>query len=117
MASANQLHEFIVEQLQDLEGFSYIPMMGGYIYYVNGKIFGGLYEPGFMAKITEASKAFMPDSKPMPPYDGAKDMLPVTILEDKDKLKEMILAMYEELPAPKPKKPRTSITTKRLKKD
>lgn len=62
-----------------------------------------------MVKNTPAARSAMPDSIPEPPYEGAKAMLPVTILEDREKLQAMVAAMYPELPEPKPKKPRKAI--------
>ena len=59
---------------------------------------------GFLVKITETSKKFMPDSEPEPPYEGAKPMLPVTILGDRTSLQNMVEEMYPELPERKPKK-------------
>ena len=38
------------------------------------------------------------------PYEGAKPMLLVYRVEDRDFLKELLEAMYPELPAPKKKK-------------
>ena len=46
----------------------------------------------------------MPDSIPCPPYDGAKEMLPVTIIDDRELLQKMVSEMYSELPERKPKK-------------
>lgn len=104
MANNKELMEYIMEQLSDLGNVRNIPMMGGYIFYYQERIFGGIYGGGFMVKITEASKKYMPDSEPEPPYEGAKPMLPVTILEDREKLQEMVQAMFSELPERKPKK-------------
>lgn len=104
MANNKELMEYIMEQLSDLGNVRNIPMMGGYIFYYQERIFGGIYGSGFMVKITEASKKYMPDSEPEPPYEGAKPMLPVTILEDRVKLQEMVREMFSELPERKPKK-------------
>lgn len=104
MANNKELMEYIIEQLSDLGNVRNIPMMGGYIFYYQERIFGGIYGSGFMVKITEASKKYMPDSEPEPPYEGAKPMLPVTILEDREKLQEMVQAMFSELPERKLKK-------------
>lgn len=104
MANNKELMEYIMEQLSDLGNVRNIPMMGGYIFYYQERIFGGIYGSGFMVKITEASKKYMPDSEPEPPYEGAKPMLPVTILEDREKLQEMVREMFSELPERKPKK-------------
>ena len=98
MSKNKELAEFIMDQLSDLENIRNIPMMGGYIFYYKERIFGGIYGKGFMVKVTEASKKYMPDSEPEPPYEGAKPMLPVTILDNKEELQEMVSEMYEELP-------------------
>ena len=103
MASGKELAQYILDQLAGLPGVRAIPMMGGYIFYYNERIFGGTYPPGFMVKDTKASRAAMPGSEPMPPYDGAKPMLPVTILDDREALCAMVEAMFPELPERKPK--------------
>lgn len=104
MSNNKELVEYIMDQLSDLEEIRNIPMMGGYIFYYRERIFGGIYGSGFMVKITEASKRHMPDSEPEPPYEGAKPMLPVTILEDREALRAMVEEMYAELPEKKPKR-------------
>ena len=102
--SNKELARYVTDQLSELDSIRCRAMMGGYIFYYRERIFGGIYEPGFMVKITEASRKYMPDSVPCPPYDGAKDMLPVTILDDKAALGKMVSEMFDELPEPKPKK-------------
>lgn len=104
MTNNKELVDYITEQLAGLEEIRHIPMMGGYIFYYRERIFGGIYGSGFLVKITEASKKYMPDSEPEPPYTGAKPMLPVTILEDRAALQAMVREMYPELPERKPKK-------------
>lgn len=104
MASNKELAMYIIGQLSGLENVRHIQMMGGYIFYYNERIFGGIYGNGFMVKVTKASKKYMPDSEPMKPYDGAKEMLPVTILDNRELFQKMIIEMYPELPLPKPKK-------------
>ena len=107
MSKNKELVEYIMEQLSDLEDIRNIPMMGGYIFYYKEQIFGGIYECGFMVKVTEASKKYMPESIPEPAYEGAKQMLSVTILEDKDLLQKMVKEMYSELPERIPKRKRS----------
>ena len=102
--SARELADYVTDQLSDLEGIRRIPMMGGYIFYINNRIFGGIYGPCMMVKITESSRRAMPDSEPMPPYDGAKPMLPVTILDDRAAFSQMVSRMYDELPDQKPRR-------------
>lgn len=98
MSNNKELAQYIMDQLSGLDEVRNIPMMGGYIFYYRERIFGGIYGDGFMVKITEASKKYMPESMAQPPYEGAKDMLPVTILEDREHLQKMIEEMYIELP-------------------
>ncbi len=102
--AAKELMQYIMEQLSGLGEIRTIPMMGGYIFYYRERIFGGIYGNGFLVKDTKAGRRHMPDSEPQPPYEGAKDMLPVTILEDGEKLRAMVAEMYEELPERKPGK-------------
>ena len=104
MSKNKELADYIMDQLSDLGDIRNIPMMGGYIFYYKERIFGGIYGKGFLVKITEASKKYMPDSLPEPPYEGAKLMLPVTILDDKDALQIMVEEMYPELTERKTKK-------------
>lgn len=104
MADNKELAAYIMEQLSELGEIRNIPMMGGYIFYYRERIFGGIYENGFMIKDTKAGRRYMPDSEPEPPYEGAKPMLPVTIIDNKQLLQEMVDAMYTELPERKVKK-------------
>lgn len=99
-----ELASYIMDQLSDLGNVRNIPMMGGYVFYYRERIFGGIYENGFMVKVTKASQKFMPDSIPEPPYKGAKEMLPVTILDDREQLQKMVAEMFDELPERKAKK-------------
>ena len=107
--SCRELTEYVLDQLSALEGVSSRLMMGGAIFYIHGRVFGGIYEPGVMVKITPASRRFMPDAVPEPPYAGAKDMLPVTILEDREAFCRMVAEMYAELPDPKPRRRKNAV--------
>ena len=104
--STRELAEYAADQLSDLSGIRYIPMMGGYIFYINERIFGGIYGDGFMVKITNASSAALPDAVPAPPYEGAKNMLPALNLDDRQAFSAMVAAMEPELPVQKPRKGR-----------
>ena len=102
--NSKELADYIMDQLEELGGVRNIPMMGGYIFYYNERIFGGIYENGFLVKDTKAGRKYMPDSELEPPYEGAKNMLPVTILDNRKLLQDMVREMYVELPEKKPKK-------------
>lgn len=100
-----RMAEYVMDQLTGLPGVRNIPMMGGYIFYYNDRIFGGIYESGeLLIKITGTSRKYMPDSEQALPYEGAKEMFSCTILEDREQLQRMIVEMYPELPEKKAKK-------------
>ena len=104
MASGKEYLDFILDQLSGLDGISYRAMMGEYIIYYRGKIIGGIYDDRFLVKPTKSAAAMMPDAEQEVPYEGAKEMLLVDDVENREFLKKLIEAMYEELPAPKTKK-------------
>jgi len=104
VASSKQYLEFILEQLSNLKDISYRAMMGEYIIYYQGKIVGGIYDDRFLVKPTKSAMAKMPNAIMELPYKGAKEMLLVDEVDNKEFLKELFNAMYNELPAPKRKK-------------
>ena len=104
MASSKGYLDFILEQLSDLEEISYRAMMGEYIIYYRGKVVGGIYDDRFLVKPTKSAKAMMPDADMELPYEGAKRILLVDDVENREFLRGLLEAMYEELPAPKKKK-------------
>ncbi len=103
MASSKEYLEFILEQLSGLDEISHRAMMGEYVLYYRGKVFGGIYDDRFLVKPTKSAVAMMPDADMELPYEGAKEMILVDDVEDKDFLKKLVEAMYEELPSPKKK--------------
>lgn len=104
MPSTKEYLEFVLEQLSLLDGISFRAMMGEYILYYRGKIVGGIYDDRFLVKPTAAAEARMPKADRETPYEGAKEMLLVDNVEDREFLRELLEAMAEELPAPKKKK-------------
>ena len=103
MASTKEYLDFILEQLSELEDISSRAMMGEYIIYYRGKIVGGIYDDRFLVKPTKSALKLMPDAEMELPYEGAKKMLLVDSVDNKEFLKELFEAMYSELPAPKKK--------------
>lgn len=104
MASSKEYLEFILEQLSELEDITCRAMMGEYIIYYKGKIVGGIYDDRFLVKSTKTAKELMPDANMKLPYEGAKEMILVDNVDNKDFLKKLLSAMYDELPFPKKKK-------------
>ena len=79
-------------------------MMGEYIIYYRGKIVGGIYDDRFLVKPVKSAMAMMPDASMELPYEGAKEMILVDDVEDRDFLSELLESMYDELPAHKKKR-------------
>ena len=104
MASSKEYLDFILEQLSLLDDISYRAMMGEYIIYFRGKVAGGIYDDRFLVKPVKAARELMPDADLELPYEGGSKMLLVDNVDDKELLRELFEAMYDELPAPKQKK-------------
>ncbi len=104
MASKKEYLDFILEQLSDLDEIAYRAMMGEFILYYRGKVFGGIYDDRFLIKPVPSAKKKMPNAEKEIPYEGAKEMLLVDDVDNKEFLKDLIEAMYDELPVPKKKR-------------
>ena len=104
MASSKEYLDFVLEQLSLLEGVTHRAMMGEYILYYRGKVVGGIYDDRFLVKPTASAEAMLPDAAREIPYEGAREMLLVDNLEDREFLRDLLEAMAGELPAPKKRK-------------
>ena len=104
MASSKEYLTFILEQLSDLEGISYRAMMGEYIIYYREKIVGGIYDDRLLVKPVKSAVSLMPNAIYELPYDGAKEMLLVDNVDNKDFLTRLFVAMYDEQKKKKKKK-------------
>ena len=104
MASSKEYLDFILEQLSELDEITYRGMMGEYIIYYRSKVIGGIYDDRFLVKNIKAAADLMPEAALELPYDGAKEMLLVDDIENKEFLRDLLEAMYNELPAPGKKK-------------
>ncbi len=104
MASSKEYLDYIMEQLSELDEVSYRKMMGEYIIYYRGKIVGGIYDDRFLVKPVNAALKLLQNAARELPYEGAKEMLLVDKTDDKDLLRNLLDAMYDELPAPKKKR-------------
>lgn len=104
MASTKDYLDFILEQLLGLDEISYRAMMGEYVLYYRGKVIGGIYDDRFLVKPTKSAKVMMPDTDMELSYEGAKEMILVDDVENKEFLRNLFESVYEELPEPKRKK-------------
>ena len=104
MASSREYLEFILEQLSELEDIRYRAMMGEYILYYKDRVAGGIYDDRLLVKAVPSAVSYMNDVQYEIPYEGAKEMLLVDNVDNREYLKGLFEAMYGELPAPKAKK-------------
>lgn len=100
MASSADYLSFIMDQLSDAD-VSSRAMMGEYIIYCKGKVIGGIYDDRFLVKPTETALAMMPDAPMQLPYEGAKTMILVDDVENRQFLRQLVEAISDELPAKK----------------
>lgn len=104
MASSKAYLQFILEKLSALDKITYRTMMGKYILYYRGKIVGGIYDNRLLVKKVKSAVAYMTDDICEIPYEGAKKMLLVQEVDNKEFLTGLFEAMYDELPMSKSKK-------------
>ena len=106
MPSSEKFRDYVLAQFKGELRVTTRKMMGEYILYADGKIFGGIYDDRLLVKPVAAAKAMLPDAKLQLPYDGAKPMLRITDeqIADKGFLARLLNAMLPELPAAKKKK-------------
>lgn len=104
MSSSNEYLDFILGQLSELEEITYRAMMGEFIIYYRGKIVGGIYDDRLLVKPVKSAISYMSTPTYELPYEGAKEMLLIEEVDNKNFLIGLFRTMYDELPAPKPKK-------------
>ena len=104
MASSREYLAFILGQLSELDEITCRAMMGEFIIYYRGKIIGGIYDDKLLVKPIKAAISYMPTTRYDTPYEGAKEMLLVEEVDNREFLTGLFNAMYEELATPKPKK-------------
>ena len=95
MASTKDYKEFIIEQLSVLNDITYKPMMGEYLLYYEGILFGGVYDDRLLVKIVENNKKYKMEE--VIPYKNAKPMYLVDDVDNQDVLKEIVLDTCKSL--------------------
>ena len=101
MASSKEYLDFVLEQLSDLDGITFRPMMGEYLLYVDGRLAGGVYDNRLLVKPVPSAAAYVGEPVYQLPYEGAKLMLFVENMDDRAWLAGLFRTMRDELPEPK----------------
>ncbi len=102
MATSKEFHDYVVESLQRIGDITTKKMMGEYCIYYKGKLIGDICDNCLFLKPTEAVLRLMPDAERAYPYEGSKTLMAVVDdVEDVERMREVLDAMYAELPEPK----------------
>lgn len=99
VVSSKEYLNFILEQLSELESVSYRAMMGEYILYYKGKIIGGIYDDRLLVKPVKSAVEYVSKAEYALPYEGAKKMLLVDDVDNKEYLRGLFGAVFDELAA------------------
>lgn len=102
MSTSQEYRNFILEQLDSLDDITCRAMMGEFLLYYKGILFGGIYDDRLLVKIVSDNKKY--GMQEQIPYDGAKPMFFVDIVDDKNLLKEIVIETCRGLPTKKLKK-------------
>ena len=96
MATTKEYKDFILEQLHLLDDITCKPMMGEYLLYYHGLLFGGIYDDRFLVKKGEHNQKYQMEESI--PYDGAKPMFLVDDVDDFESLRDIVLDTCKGLP-------------------
>ena len=97
MSSTQDYCDFVLDQLSLLSDITSRKMMGEYILYYKGKVFGGIYDNRFLVKPVESAKKLMPGAPLEVPYPGGKKMLLVEEIDNREFIKDLVEAMFNDL--------------------
>ena len=95
MASTKEYRDFVLEQLSIMNNITYKPMMGEYLLYYRGVLFGGIYDDRLLIKKVESNEKY--ELSEEIPYDGAKSMYQIENVDDQEELREIIINTYNDL--------------------
>ncbi len=95
MATTKDYKDYVLDQLNILDNITYKPMMGEYLLYYKNVLFGGIYDDRLLVKIVNNNKKY--NMQESIPYDKAKPMYLVNDIDNKEKLREIILDTYNDL--------------------
>ena len=95
MATKKDYRDFILEQLSLLDNITCKSMMGEYLLYYNGILFGGIYDDRLLVKIVDSNKKY--NMQKSIPYESAKPMYLVDDVDNKETLRDIVLDTCKDL--------------------
>ena len=95
MATTKDYRDYILEQLNLLDNITYKSMMGEYLLYYNGVLFGGIYDDRLLVKIVDSNKKY--NMQESIPYESAKPMYLVDDVDNQELLRSIVLDTCKDL--------------------
>ena len=95
MATTKDYKDFILEQLNLLDNITCKSMMGEYLLYYNGILFGGIYDDRLLVKIVDGNKKY--NMKESIPYESAKSMYLIDDVDNQEILRHIVLDTCKDL--------------------
>ena len=95
MATTKDYRDFILEQLNSLDNITCKSMMGEYLLYYNGILFGGIYDDRLLVKRVDSNKKY--NMQESIPYESAKPMYLVDDVDNQETLRDIVLDTCKDL--------------------
>ena len=95
MATTKNYRDFVLEQLNLLDNITCKSMMGEYLLYYNGLLFGGIYDDRLLVKIVDSNKKY--NMQESIPYESAKPMYLVDDVDNQEALRDIVLDTCKDL--------------------
>ena len=95
MATTKDYKDFILEQLNILDNITCKSMMGEYLLYYNGLLFGGIYDDRLLVKKVDNNKKY--NMQESIPYESAKPMYLVDDVDNQEALRDIVLDTCKDL--------------------
>ena len=89
MSTSKEYKDFILEQLNLLDDITCRAMMGEFLLYYQGVLFGGIYDDRLLVKIVANNEKY--GMKKQLPYENAKPMYFVEDVDNKELLREIVI--------------------------
>ena len=113
MATSKEYIDYVLECLSHIEGISARKMFGDYGLYMFNRVMGFVCDDQVFLKMLPGSTRVLGEDAPTgEAYHGSKPYYIIQDLEDDEKLALLFRALYEDVPEPKPKKPRSRKLTR-----
>ena len=89
MATTKDYKEFILESLSLVDNITCRPMMGEYLLYCDGLLFGGIYDDRLLVKEVDSNLKY--NMKEVIPYKNAKKMYFIEDIDNKELIKDIVI--------------------------